>query len=1044
MLKNRTLLEVHGFAFARPVKFLGSLLFLTSLSATGLAQVLAPKPSSVQAPPAVESNTVIPLLAQLTPPPTPPTPPAPPDASEATEVTVVGSRIRRTTFDSPSPLQVVTREDATAAGFNSTSDLLQSASVTGGASQINNSYGSYVTDGGPGANTISLRGLGAGRTLVLINGRRVAPAGTRGAVGSADLNVLPTSMVERVEILRDGASSIYGSDAIGGVVNVITKDKVDGLTIEGDFNLPTEGAGEQSRFSISGGKSDDRWSISGSLDYYERSNLTLGDRDWARCNSDGLRDPETRESLDYIDPKTGKSKCYTVSGTGSNGVTINTIGTQSISPDNYADFGLLAPPVGAPGTTTGIFTRFRPNAAITTGLVGYEGVGGGGNDINVRDTFDPRMLNTNLISPAKIFTAFVQGKYDLQTLGDAELYFEMLSHHRSSQQTDFRQLSLDYRYGSPLIPANLGFADFAPDQGTSDGNDVGVRAFIGFGSDHSEQTLRFNKPTVGIKGDITFLPDWKYDAYVSYSKSDADYRMQSFLTDKLTYSTDAVAAPAGIDAALVRDGLTCQINITNPEEKCIVAPMLTAATIGGTLPQDFKNYVFRDVVGNTAYSEAVYSATIDGPLYTLPAGKIQGVLGVEHRRAKINDQPNENSISGNLYNLTSAAPTVGKDNVTEVFTEIEVPLLAKVPFAEELTLNGSYRYTDYDSYGSDTTYKVGLVYSPTTWLSLRGTKGTSFRAPALFEQYQGATSGFLQSSEDPCNDYGEKGDILAANCASELPGQPTFQATQGIETTDVGGAAAGLYAETSENITYGIIVQPALGDSTELSFAMDYFDIKIKNGVSQAGAEEILKRCYESPEFHSGGGLCRLVSRDPTTTQLFVSDSFTNLSTENSRGVDFSARFQQDVGPGKLLVDLNTTRYYSQSNKIFKEDELKEENGWIEAPEWSGTADISYSINAYRFSYGIEWIGPMDGYTYAEEDPADSVFDFKTPSYLTHRISARYEAETWEATLGVRNLTNEIPPTISALVYDRVGNSPLYSGYDYVGRQVFVNVAVHF
>jgi len=205
--------------------------------------------------------------------------PAASDDSDIKEVTVVGSRIRRTTFDTPSPILVITRDEATAAGFNSTTDLLQSASVTSGGSQINNAYGGYVTDGGPGANTVSLRGLGATRTLVMINGRRLAPAGTRGAVGSADLNVLPTAMIERVEVLKDGASSIYGSDAVGGVVNVITMSKVEGFTIEGGFNFPTEGDGEQTRLSLSGGGSGERWSLSGSLDIYDRANLTIGDRD---------------------------------------------------------------------------------------------------------------------------------------------------------------------------------------------------------------------------------------------------------------------------------------------------------------------------------------------------------------------------------------------------------------------------------------------------------------------------------------------------------------------------------------------------------------------------------------------------------------------------------------------------------------------------------------------------------------------------------------------------------------------------------------------
>ncbi|HEY9182560.1 MAG TPA: TonB-dependent receptor plug domain-containing protein, partial [Gammaproteobacteria bacterium] len=185
-------------------------------------------------------------------------------------VVVTGSRIRRDTFNSPSPVQVITRDEVLAAGFNSTTEALQSTAVTTGAAQVNNAFGGFVTDGGPGANTLSLRGLGAGRTLVLINGRRVSPAGTRGAVGSADLNVLPNAMISHVEVLRDGASSIYGSDAIAGVVNVVTLDQLDGVTFEAQHNGPLDGGGEQTRVSIVGGLSGERWSFGGSLEFYDR------------------------------------------------------------------------------------------------------------------------------------------------------------------------------------------------------------------------------------------------------------------------------------------------------------------------------------------------------------------------------------------------------------------------------------------------------------------------------------------------------------------------------------------------------------------------------------------------------------------------------------------------------------------------------------------------------------------------------------------------------------------------------------------------------
>src|SRR5690606_5710643 len=186
-----------------------------------------------------------------------------------------------------------------------------------------------------------------------------------------------------------------------------------------------------------------------------------------------------------------------------------------------------------------------------------------------------------------------------------------------------------------------------------------------------------------------------------------------------------------------------------------------------------------------------------------------------------------------------------------LYTEIQIPILSGVAFAEELALNGSVRYTDYDSYGSDDTYKIGLIYSPVEWLTLRASRGTSYRAPALFEQFQGPTSGFRSASLDPCNEYGAEGvnPNRVANCSAELPGQPDFDATSGVQVFNLGGAEAGLFAETSDNVTYGFIFEPNISDSTALSIAVDYFDIEINNGVNQAGENEILDRCYDSTDF---------------------------------------------------------------------------------------------------------------------------------------------------------------------------------------------------
>ncbi|GAB3353221.1 TonB-dependent receptor plug domain-containing protein [Lysobacter tyrosinilyticus] len=947
------------------------------------------------------------------------------DTTELGAVVVTGSRIARDTFNSVSPVQVITREETTLAGFTSTAGILQGTAVTGGTAQINNAFGGFVVDGGPGVNTLSLRGLGASRTLILLNGRRVSPAGSRGSVGSADLNVLPNAMIDHIEVLKDGASSIYGSDAVAGVVNIITRKKVDGITVEGQYNVTEDGGGDQTRYSIVWGQGGDRYDLSASFEAYDRNELTLGDRDWTRCNTDYRRNLANGDfwgSGDTIDPLTGKPKCYPITGTGSNGVTINTIGTNTLTG------------VGARGATGTTFNRWRPNSAVTTGLVGFEGVGGGQTtNTNIRDTFDPRMLNRSLISPAKIRTGYLQGSFDIDALGGAEIYFELLGNQRKSEQTGFRQLTLDYWKGSPLIPTNLQGSTFQNAPTAITNGPVGVRAFIGYGNDHGSQELNYWKGLAGIRGDFLFT-DWNYDFTLSHARSDSDYTFQSWLTDRVKQSLDVVAGPNGT--------FVCR----NPANGCVAAPALTSAVIGGVLPEAWKNWTFVPVTGNTMYKESSATFGVNGPLFSMPYGEVRGAFGVEYRKGEIDDTPPIDSQNGNLYNLTSAAITRGTDSVWEAYGELEFPLLSGLPWAEELTMNASARVTDYKSYGSDTTYKLGGLWTPFNWISLRASYGTSYRAPALFEQFLGATSGFLSNQNDPCNNYGaDPGSIRAANCASEGLA-PNFQATSSVQVLTAGGAEAGLKAETSKAKTIGLILQPELSDAIgDINFAVDYFDIQVDNGVSRAGASNILQLCYDDPQFRTGGGFCRLV--DPRTAgsnALTVHDSYVNLATDHVRGFDFTLRYTRDIGPGTLRATTEITKYNEQSSKLFADDPIDDVNGTINNPEYAGSFDVSYGMKNWKLRYGTEWVGSMQSYDYFGLNGETDARKLYVKDYFTHNLSGQYTFDTWSFTAGVRNFTNAIPPSISSGVYNRVGNAPLYSGYDYVGRTYFLNVAKSF
>lgn len=951
------------------------------------------------------------------------------------DIVVVGSRIRRDEFNTADPIQVITREEATQAGFNSTSDLLQSTAVTGGSSQINNAYGGFVTAGGPGANTLSLRGLGATRTLILLNGRRVSPAGSRGQVGSADLNVLPSAALDRIEILNTGASSIYGSDAIAGVVNLVTRTNVDGVILEGQVNVPEIGAGVTHRISAVFGTSGDRWNILGSVEYYNRSSVKFGDVDWTRCQQSLRRTNATAPlgSSDYIDPLTGQSKCYPTGATGESGTTINTIGTPDFSGT------LVDRAVGVPTGYTGICNRFRPDATAAGAIPGYECVGGGSINLNVRDTLPQSLFRNDLISPAEIYTGFLSGAYEFDALGGMEVYTELLVNRRNSSQRQSRQFTLDYALGSPLIPAELRFpTQFLPAQagGITGTTPIGIRVFADYGNYDNYQTNDFVKFVAGARGSL--FGDWRYDAYFMKSWADSRYTSDLIITSKLAQSLDVVAAPGG--------GFQCR----NTLGGCVAAPGITPALVGGQFPAAWFNYVVEPVTGVTKYRERVMNFTVDGPLFQLPGGMVQVALGVEQREASIDDTPSLRSQSGDTYNFTSSTPTRGSDAVWEVFGELEVPLLADLPFVHRLTLNGSARYTDYRSYGGQTTYKVGGLFAPVDFLSFRGSYGTSYRAPALFEQFLGATSGFQSQNSDVCNNWGNltPGSNRATNCSS-LGIPNNFQATTSIRVNQLGGAATGLSAETSENLTFGGVLNAKMGGLGNLSFAVDYFDVKVENGVSQLGFATILAQCYDSApaDFAAGQGTCSLIQRQAGTPYgLTVTQGYVNISSAIIKGIDFNLRYNVPLAGGQFRLNAQVTKFNDRYTRTLPTDTIRNAIGTLNNPEWTGTFDVAYSLNKWSLRYGVEWIDGTNtpasylGTTQAIID----TYDFKAEDYFVHSIAASYRGEKFGLTLGVRNLLDSSLPSISSGSYNRIGNVPLYSGYDYVGRQVFLNVTTSF
>ncbi len=954
--------------------------------------------------------------------------------SSSGDIVVTGSRVRRDEYSAIEPVTVVTSAEITQSGFNSASDALQSTEVTQGSAQINNYYGGFVTDGGTGVNTLGLRGLGPARTLVLLNGRRIAPAGTRGAVLAADLNVLPTSIIDRIEILKAGASSVYGSDAVAGVVNIVTDNKVRGLTIEGQVNVPQIGAGVDRRVSATFGFGNDRLDVIGSFEYRKRDAVRLSDVDFTSCPVGGYIAGEGAPFGSDDGVNFEGNSCFTLDN---GGVTINTLGV---------------PTRQAIGRTSGVlddYNRLVPDATATTGTIGYKGVG-----YYDRDTFHPDMQEEEVVTPVETYTGFVSGSYQLDILGNAEIYAEVLGARRKSANKLYRQLSIDYLQGSPLLPIEFRNGAFLAPNNVSSGRNVAARAFVGFGLTDAKQEVDYVRAGVGLRGDFA-LPGWRYDVYMGKSWTDGTYEIESFLIDRMANSM------------LVTDNGDGTFSCANQATfaNCVAAPALSAAVIGGNLPQAWRDYILQNTIGTTKFRETTFSASIDGPLFKLPGGDVQLVLGVEYRKQSINDTPDPNAQSGNLLGLTAAVPTRGSDSVKEVFGEVFVPLISDKPFFHNLSLNGSLRYTDYKSYGSDTTYKIAGEWEFFQGFGIRGSYGTSYRAPALAEQFLGATSGFISSGFDPCDadnfpanpaNYSVNQQTIAANCASTGINVATFQQNSGITVFTRGGAETGLSAETSRNWSAGVVLKPKLGGSTSVSLALDYFDIKVSNGVSSLSGSTILSRCYSATDFDPATGFCRFVSRN-ANNQLTVTSGYVNLSTDIVKGFEFNGRFATDVFGGRFTLNANLTKYTEQSDKVFAEEFLRDANGTLNNPDWVGSADFTFRKGKVTFRYGFSWIDSSSGtYDYLAFNRttgqvntalAQSYRDsylLEVPDYWLHSASLQFNVnDKFEMTMGVRNLFDAELPKITAAV-TTIGNAPLYSGYDYVGRTFFVNTTFKF
>jgi len=950
------------------------------------------------------------------------------DEVEATEeIVVTGSRLKRDTYSSISPLQIITGQVSREVGLIDAADILQESTAASGQ-QIDLTFQGFVLDNGPGATTINLRGLGEARTLVLINGRRLAPAGVEGAPIAPDLNLVPASLVQQYDLLLDGASSVYGSDAIAGVANIILRKDFDGFEVEAYTRVPHHDAGVDTTLSANWGHNFDRGFIAVGAEFVDREAVKFGDRPWTDvCDK--------HNEIDENGMIRSEEQFYT--------------NVYNMEWDECR-LGLLAgrisvPQAGSiyatPGTSNGGWPGFSESSLF--GAFGVNSDQEGFSDISFRDydlngaDNDRRDLFPEV--QTQNFMAF--GEYTFAGEANLTPYFEALYARR-----DFFSVSRTPQF-FPFVPANNPFNICNPNQ--PNGVDCGLAwdalmanpgviadTLAAFGCDPSaggscDQTIGAIGPqdarmiasirgdrnttdvtadqtrgVLGLRGDMPFmnfgsLDNWSFDVYGSYTLSTGESSRLGIREDRFDlaagwFSTTNTPCENDTGAELEPDVAPGCVPVNGFAQS--LYPV--GEVVGDFETEAERNYLFDSRDFDTEYEQTVVSAYVTGDVFEVPAGPIAVGLGAEYRKDEINSIPDAVARDGLFFGFFSDGGAVGDVDVNEFFGEVEVPIFAGTPGFQELNINLSSRLTDHEIYGDNWTWSGKLGWRPTEALLIRGTFGTAFRAPNLRELYLQDQTGF-NTLFDPCfipedavdpitGIYNPAADnrspLVLQNCAAQGV-DPTLAFNNGFNAYSIELAEGGsltLDPEKSESWSAGIAWDQPFTNAFNLSLSATYYEIEVRNTIIEPSGQFIINDCYESPTGNSV--FCDRIDRDlsdPTQPFMtFIDQGFLNRDLEAARGVDINLAFDDTFTvfnrPIDFSSDIVANRQLERSTLFVSEELVPDSQTFTNEwgfPEWRVQAFFRFDYDDFRLTWETRYTGSVHQKK-EEVDPFSDAFTF--------------------------------------------------------------------
>jgi iron complex outermembrane receptor protein len=714
------------------------------------------------------------------------------DTGAVEEVVVTGSRLRSSTYSSVSPLQIIDAEFQREVGLIDATDILQNSTSAGGQ-QIDLTFNGFVLDNGPGSTTISLRGLGANRTLVLMNGRRLAPSGVEGAPSAPNISLVPRMMVARYENLLDAGSSIYGSDAIAGASNIITRKDFDGLEVQVFTDTPDRNGGDSDTIAAAWGFNTDKSVFGIGVEYSKNDRVLMSDRPWTNQCTGNVEITESgeirRQDLYYANlgyPDVGQCSSLSLAAR-------TFVPDPDPNDDVYFPFGSI---YYTPGTSNGGWPNFSESGDPFLG-VASDGNGDGVGDINFLNynlNGAPSDLASDLRPKSESMNILAYGETTLD--GDMNItpYFEaMYNTYEVNQNSGEGQLFPEvpalnpYNLCNPNQPdgvdCGLAYRAYLDNPGIQQQwiNEFGAtggqfRDLFGLGFVGGQETgplatlpivsVRGDRNLVdvemeqmrfvaGVSADLPFLDmgslsNWRGDFSIAYNRSEGDSARYGVREDRLElalgyYSSTSTPCENDLGATLASDTAGCvPVNMYAPS----LYPVGTVT--GDFATQAERDYLFDSRDFNTVYEQTLVSLVLDGDIFEMPGGEMAKMaIGYEYRNDDIQSNPDAVARDGLFWGFFSDKGAFGDVSLNEVFGEIELPLRADMPLLKELTINLSGRLTDHDYYGENDTASVKVGYRPTEPFLVRATWGTAFRAPNNRELFLLGSTGFTNVT-DPC------------------------------------------------------------------------------------------------------------------------------------------------------------------------------------------------------------------------------------------------------------------------------------------------------